>query len=143
MAAKQDALVKEITPRSEDFSRWYTDVIRRAELADYSPVKGSMVITRDGIMVASALDGKLDDDTVAALSSSLVLTMKRAFEPVGKEMVPREMILTAEQGKLAFFSLGRAYLVVVTKPKLKLSTDLVDIRSHARKLEALLQMSAA
>ena len=36
--------VTEITPRSEDFSRWYTDVVRRAELADYSPVKGCMVI---------------------------------------------------------------------------------------------------
>ena len=33
-----------ITPRSEDFGRWYTDVVRRAELADYSPVKGCMVI---------------------------------------------------------------------------------------------------
>jgi prolyl-tRNA synthetase len=39
-----DGRVTEITPRTEDFSRWYTDVIRRAELADYSPVKGCMVI---------------------------------------------------------------------------------------------------
>jgi prolyl-tRNA synthetase len=44
MADKKDALVTEITPQSEDFSRWYTDVVRRAELADYSPVKGCMVI---------------------------------------------------------------------------------------------------
>jgi len=44
MADKKDAFVTEITPQSEDFSRWYTDVIRRAELADYSPVKGCMVI---------------------------------------------------------------------------------------------------
>lgn len=36
--------VTEITPKSDDFSRWYTDVVRRAELADYSPVKGCMVI---------------------------------------------------------------------------------------------------
>lgn len=41
---KQDAFVTEITPKSEDFSRWYLDVVRRAELADYSPVKGCMVI---------------------------------------------------------------------------------------------------
>jgi prolyl-tRNA synthetase len=39
-----DAFVTEITPRSEDHSRWYLDVVRRAELADYSPVKGCMVI---------------------------------------------------------------------------------------------------
>ncbi|MCP4547688.1 MAG: proline--tRNA ligase [bacterium] len=33
-----------ITKQSEDFSRWYTDVVLQAQLADYSPVKGSMVI---------------------------------------------------------------------------------------------------
>src|SRR4029077_7751772 len=37
---KKDALVTEITPQSEDFSRWYLDVVRRAELPGYTPVKG-------------------------------------------------------------------------------------------------------
>ena len=35
---------KAITPQSEDFDRWYTDVVRRAELADYTPVGGCMVV---------------------------------------------------------------------------------------------------
>ena len=35
---------KGVTPRSEDYSRWYTDVVQKTELADYSPVKGCMVI---------------------------------------------------------------------------------------------------
>ncbi len=33
-----------VTPKSEDFSRWYLDIVRRTELADYTPVKGCMVI---------------------------------------------------------------------------------------------------
>jgi len=33
---KNRGIRHEITPRSVDFSRWYTDVVRRAELADYS-----------------------------------------------------------------------------------------------------------
>ena len=41
---KPDSFVTEITPRSADYSQWYLDVVRRAELADYSPVKGCMVI---------------------------------------------------------------------------------------------------
>src|SRR5215475_1090780 len=52
--AKQDkgnTFVTEITPRSEDFSRWYLDVVRRAELADYSPVKGCMVIRPYGYAI--------------------------------------------------------------------------------------------
>ena len=36
--------VKEITPKSEDYSQWYLDVVLKAELADYGPVKGCMVI---------------------------------------------------------------------------------------------------
>ena len=35
---------KAITPKSEDFDRWYTDVVLRAELADYTPVGGCMVV---------------------------------------------------------------------------------------------------
>ena len=60
MAAKQGAFVTEITPRSEDFSRWYTDVIRRAELADYSPVKGSMVIRPYGYAMWELIQAELD-----------------------------------------------------------------------------------
>jgi len=33
-----------VTPKSVDFSRWYLDVVRDAELADYGPVRGTMVI---------------------------------------------------------------------------------------------------
>ena len=38
-------------PSREDFSRWYLDVVRRAELADYSPVKGCMVIRPYGYAI--------------------------------------------------------------------------------------------
>jgi prolyl-tRNA synthetase len=48
---ERDAFVTEITPRSQDFSRWYLDVVRRAELADYSPVKGCMVIRPYGYAI--------------------------------------------------------------------------------------------
>ena len=60
MSAKQNAFVTEITPQSEDFSRWYTDVIRRAELADYSPVKGSMVIRPYGYAIWELIQASLD-----------------------------------------------------------------------------------
>ena len=57
---KQQAFVTEITPQSEDFSRWYTDVIRRAELADYSPVKGCMVIRPYGYAIWELMQAGLD-----------------------------------------------------------------------------------
>ena len=60
MVAKQQGFVTEITPQTEDFSRWYTDVVRRAELADYSPVKGSMVIRPYGYAIWELMQSGLD-----------------------------------------------------------------------------------
>lgn len=45
---KDKEVVKEITPQSEDFSRWYIDVIRKADLMDYSPVRGCIVFKPEG-----------------------------------------------------------------------------------------------
>ena len=59
----KETFVTEITPRSEDFSRWYLDLVRRAELADYSPVKGCMVIRPYGYamweLIQQALDARI------------------------------------------------------------------------------------
>src|SRR6185503_9312390 len=56
----KETFVTEIAPRSEDFSRWYLDVVRRAELADYSPVKGCMVIRPYGYAIWELLQQALD-----------------------------------------------------------------------------------
>lgn len=52
---------KGITPRSEDFSAWYTDLIMKAELADYSPVRGCMVIRPNGYAIWEQMQRALDD----------------------------------------------------------------------------------
>jgi prolyl-tRNA synthetase len=51
---------KKVTPRSTDFAGWYNDVILRAELADYSPVRGSMVFRPDGFGIWELLRDELD-----------------------------------------------------------------------------------
>jgi prolyl-tRNA synthetase len=53
-------LPTEITPQSQDFGRWYVDVVRRAELADYSPVKGCMVIRPYGYAIWELIQQGLD-----------------------------------------------------------------------------------
>jgi prolyl-tRNA synthetase len=49
-----------ITPRAEDYSRWYLDVIREADLAENSPVRGSMVIKPYGYELWEGIKGGLD-----------------------------------------------------------------------------------
>ncbi|OGG03484.1 MAG: proline--tRNA ligase [Candidatus Glassbacteria bacterium RIFCSPLOWO2_12_FULL_58_11] len=51
---------KEITPRAEDYSRWYQDIVLRAELADYAPVKGCMVIRPYGFAIWEKMQAILD-----------------------------------------------------------------------------------
>jgi prolyl-tRNA synthetase len=52
--------VTEITPQSKDFSQWYLDVVRRAELADYTPVKGCMAIRPYGYAIWELMQQALD-----------------------------------------------------------------------------------
>ncbi|HEV2669729.1 MAG TPA: proline--tRNA ligase [Gemmatimonadales bacterium] len=55
------AQAKQITPRAKDFSEWYGDVIAQAQLADYSPVRGCMVIRPHGYRIWELMQGALDD----------------------------------------------------------------------------------
>ncbi|MDQ0494311.1 MULTISPECIES: proline--tRNA ligase [Paenibacillus] len=52
--------VEEITPQSEDFSRWYIDVIKKAELMDYSPVRGCIVFRPDGFEIWEHIKEAMD-----------------------------------------------------------------------------------
>ena len=52
--------VKEITSRDTDFSKWYTDVVKRADLVDYSSVKGSMIIRPYGYAIWENMQKILD-----------------------------------------------------------------------------------
>ena len=53
-------MVEKITPMSEDFNVWYTDIIQQAQLADYSPVKGTMVIRPYGYSLWEGVQAYLD-----------------------------------------------------------------------------------
>jgi len=55
------AQAKQITPRAKDFSEWYGDVIAHAQLADYSPVRGCMVIRPHGYRIWELMQRALDD----------------------------------------------------------------------------------
>ncbi len=49
-----------ITPRSQDFAQWYNEIVRRAELADYTPVRGCMVIRPYGYALWENIQAALD-----------------------------------------------------------------------------------
>ncbi|MBI3038823.1 proline--tRNA ligase [bacterium] len=54
-------VLEAITPKSQDISRWYTDVVLKARLADYAPIKGCMVIRPYGYAVWENVQRILDE----------------------------------------------------------------------------------
>ncbi|MDO4484335.1 MAG: proline--tRNA ligase [Clostridia bacterium] len=57
---KNQDFVTHITPRSEDFSKWYTDVIQQTGLCDYAPVRGCMIIRPYGYAIWERIQAELD-----------------------------------------------------------------------------------
>ncbi len=53
-------LVEAITSMEEDFAQWYTDVVKKAELMDYSSVKGCMIFKPDGYALWENIQSELD-----------------------------------------------------------------------------------
>lgn len=58
--AKDNKFVKDITSMDVDFAKWYTDVVRKAELIEYSNVKGCMVIRPYGFAIWEKIKASLD-----------------------------------------------------------------------------------
>ena len=58
--AKDKKLVEQITSMEEDFAQWYTDVCRKADLIDYTSVKGCMVFKPAGYAIWELIQKELD-----------------------------------------------------------------------------------
>jgi prolyl-tRNA synthetase len=59
-------MARVLTPRAEDFPRWYQDLIAKAELADNGPVRGTMVIRPTGYAIWERMQSEMDDRIKAA-----------------------------------------------------------------------------
>lgn len=57
---KTERFVKQLTRKSDDFSGWYTEIIRKAELADHAPMKGMMVIRPYGYAIWENIQRLMD-----------------------------------------------------------------------------------
>ncbi len=57
---EEKRFVEELTDQSDDFSRWYNEVVRKAQLADYAPVRGCMVIRPYGYAIWEHMQRLLD-----------------------------------------------------------------------------------
>jgi len=94
---------------------------------------GSLVVTTDGMVVASALNPSLDEDTVAALASRLIGASKQSMEMLGENETSQFQICSS-YGRMIFLDVGPAYLVVVTHENINVDQTMIAIRSAAYKI---------
>ncbi len=78
--AEQKKMVEEITSMEEDFAKWYTDVVKKAELASYSSVRGCMVIRPYGTALWENVRDQLDSRFKATGHENVMMPM---FIPEG------------------------------------------------------------
>lgn len=58
--AKEKKLVEAITSMEDDFAKWYTDIVKKAELIEYSSVKGCMILRPAGYAIWENIQAELD-----------------------------------------------------------------------------------
>ncbi len=98
---------KQIVKKSEDLDRWYTDVILRSEMADYSPVKGCMIIRPYGYELWEKIQAFLDAEFKK-------IGVKNAYFPL---FIPNSF-LNKEKEHVAGFSPQMAVVTIAGGEKL-------------------------
>lgn len=106
------------------------------ELNDRVGIKGSLVVTEDGIIITSAFRAPSDEERVAALAHSIISSSKTALLRCGLKGFSR-CELTADYGKMIILDLGVSFLVVVTDRKVDFASAIVDIQSAAKRIRRL------
>ena len=101
-------------------------------------VKGSAVISRDGLIVASDLSENVDADTFAAMSAA----MQGAAETAASELKQgnlKQIIVEADKGKVITTSAGeKTILVILASPDINLGLALIELGRASGKISSVL-----
>ena len=106
------------------------------DLNELVGIRGSLVVSRDGMVIASSLAVGLDEDLVAAMASNVVLRTNRALTDRELGQFSR-LSLTSCDGEMIFEAAGETYLVVVMERGIDLGQMELEIRSTASRIKAL------
>jgi hypothetical protein len=99
-----------------------------SELNRTSGVKGSMLVGSDGIIIAADLDSRLEDETVGAMSASIMSNVGRALERL-KQQNPDRVTIEAEAGKIFLSDAGVGILAVITEPNVNVGLVRLEIKN--------------
>jgi predicted regulator of Ras-like GTPase activity (Roadblock/LC7/MglB family) len=110
-----------------------------SELNQEVGVKGSMVVTQDGIVVASDLTTGLSDEVVAAVASGAIQSTNAQLNRIGQPNLSK-FVLEAGFGKMVFIDIGIAYLVVILDQRINMDVTLIAISGAAYRIRQMGQI---
>jgi predicted regulator of Ras-like GTPase activity (Roadblock/LC7/MglB family) len=103
-------------------------------------IRGSLVITRDGVVVAACMGEDLDRETLAALTSSVLVALKGAGPSLELGEISR-FTLSAKHGRLIFEITEALVLVVITDKDIDLDITLLEIAGLAKRLQRMVKIT--
>ena len=99
-------------------------------------VKGSMILTRDGVVVAAEIRPPLNSDTVAAIASDSIRRINATLRDLGSNEFIR-YLFNSNFGRMVFTEAGEPYLVVVLDKNINIDFTMLSVASAARKIRNL------
>lgn len=102
-------------------------------------VIGSAVMTNDGMLVTSAIAQGHDQDALAAIGSSLVISVQKSLKGCGDAGL-KVMTVEGSRGKIVIVNAGSVFLLVITDSTIALGPTMLDIRSTVDKLQKVISL---
>lgn len=99
-------------------------------------VKGSLLLTRDGIPVQSEIAPPMIGDVVAAVAGNCIREINGALKASGAKEFAR-FIFNSSFGKMAFVDTESSYLAVVLDKSINLELTMLSITSAGRKIQSM------
>ncbi|ACX72362.1 Roadblock/LC7 family protein [Methanocaldococcus vulcanius M7] len=106
------------------------------ELNKTEGIKGSMVVGKDGLVIASQLPGSVDAELVGAMASAAFGAAERTAAEIGMGNLEQTMI-EGEHGKTLMVDAGEGILVVLTDAKVNLGLIRITMKRAAEKVKAM------
>jgi predicted regulator of Ras-like GTPase activity (Roadblock/LC7/MglB family) len=104
-----------------------------SDLNKTSGVKGSMLVGSDGIIIAADLDSQYEDETVGAMSASIVSSVSKAMERLKAE-TPAQITVEADHGKLFLADAGIGILTVITEKEVNIGLIRLEMKNAIGKI---------
>lgn len=104
------------------------------ELNKTCGINGSMIVGKDGIVIAADSNSNYQDEAVGASAASIVDTVKKSMERLSDENL-NQITVEASKGKLFLTDVGIGILAVTTDPQVNVGLVRLEIKNAAEKIK--------